>query len=116
MKTDDQIRAHVMRRVRAIYVARQLKRPAPRIALIGALLAGIASSVSVVQVALNALAVTSFSGFLSFVTAAFLGTTLAVQVMVLGVVCSIGWFFFDGFRVVRSRILPEYAPEVVGVR
>ena len=71
MKTDEQIRKAVMRRVRLIYYARQAAKPAPRIALLGVLSVGLASTVSVANVALNALMVNGVAQFAAFVVAAF---------------------------------------------
>ncbi|MBU6310808.1 hypothetical protein KGO06_02645 [Patescibacteria group bacterium] len=116
MKTDAQIRAHVMRRVYAIYVMRQLKKPAPRIAVIAALLGGIASSVSVGSVAINALAAVGGGNIVGFMFAAFLGTTLAVQVMTIGLLSSMGWFFLDGFKTVGAYLRPSHAHATVSAR
>lgn len=107
MKTDEQLRAHVMRRVYAIYWMRELKKPAPRIALIGALVLGLASSVSVVNVVLNALTVGGIEGLVAFVVAAFVGTTAAVQAMTVAFIGSIGWFIADGFRKVHEAVMPQ---------
>lgn len=106
MKTDEQIRAHVMRRVYTMYWARQLKKPATRFAFVGALSAGLLSSVSIVNVALNALAVGSIEHIAAFFLAAFVGTTLAVQAMLVALVGSIGWFAFDALKKVREVVMP----------
>lgn len=106
MKTDAQIRAHVMRRVYAMYWGRQLKKPAPRIALVGVLAFGLASSVSIVNVILNALSVGGVAELAAFFIAAFVGTTGAVQAMTVALVGSLGWFIADGVKHVHSTVMP----------
>ena len=106
MKTDEQIRAHVMRRVYTMYWARELKKPAPRIALVGALVIGLASTVSVANVAVNALMVTGAGDLVAFFVAAFLATSAAVQAMTVALVGSVGWFIVDAFRKVRDTVMP----------
>ena len=113
MKTDEQIRKVVMRRVRLIYYARQAAKPAPRIALLAGLSAGLASTVSVVNVALNALMVGGVSQFATFVAVAFAGTTFAVQALTLALVATIGWFAFDALKKLQTTILPARAVATV---
>ncbi len=108
MKTDAQIRARVMRRVRAIYWARQIARPAPRVALLGALSLALTSTVSVVNVAVNALMFGGVLQLAGFFVAAFVGTTLAVQALVLGIVATVGWFVFDAVRKVTTVLAPAH--------
>jgi hypothetical protein len=95
-----------MRRVRAIYWARQLARPAPRVALLGALSLGLTSTVSIVNVAVNALMFGGVSQVVAFFIAAFVGTTLAVQALVLGIVATVGWFAFDAVRKIGMVLAP----------
>ncbi len=109
MKTDEQIRKAVMRRVRLIYYARQAAKPAPRIALLGALSAGLASTVSLVNVALNAFMVQGVTQFFAFAFYAFLGTTVAVQALTLALVATIGWFAFDALRKLQAVVRPAHA-------
>lgn len=116
MKTDAQIRARVMRRVYAMYWARELKKPAPRIAFVSALVLGLSGSVSIVNVAVNALSVAGAADLAAFFVAAFLGTTAAVQAMTVALVGSVGWFFLDAFRKVRSAIIPEQEVATAGVQ
>lgn len=106
MKTDEQMRKYVMRRVYALYWLRELRKPAPRIALVGALMLGLASSVSIANVILNALTVGGIEGLVAFVVAAFVGTTATVQAMTLAFIGSIGWFIADGFRKVHEVVMP----------
>ena len=106
MKTDAQIRAHVMRRVYAMYWGRQLKKPAPRIALVGVLAFGLASSVSIVNIVLNALSVGGVAELAAFFVSAFAGTTAGVQAMTLALVGSVGWFISDALHKVRDVVMP----------
>lgn len=108
MKTDEQIRKHVMRRVWAMYWARELKKPAPRIALLGALTIGLASSVSIANVVMNVPYVSGFSGMAAFFVTAFVSTTAAVQAMTVALLGSVGWFIADAFRKVRTAVLPAH--------
>ena len=107
MKTDEQIRAHVMRRVHTMYWARELKKPAPRIALVGALMLGLAGSVSLANVALNALAISGAGDLVTFAIAAFVGTTASVQAMTLALLGSVGWFIADAFHKVKDAVIPQ---------
>jgi hypothetical protein len=109
MKTDEQIRKAVMRRVRLMYYARQAAKPAPRVALLGALSAGLVSTVSVVNVALNAFMVGGVSQFITFAAVAFAGTTFAAQALTLALVATIGWFVFDALKKIQSVVLPARA-------
>lgn len=95
-----------MRRVRLIYLARQAAKPAPRIALLGVLSAGLASTVSVVNVALNALMVGGASELAAFFAAAFVGTTFGVQALTLGLIATVGWFAFDAVRKIQTVVMP----------
>ena len=96
-----------MRRVYTMYWARELKKPAPRIALVGALVLGIAGSVSVANVALNALAISGVSDLVTFAVAAFVGTTATVQAMTMALLGSVGWFIADALRKVKDAVIPQ---------
>lgn len=97
-----------MRRVRLIYYARQAARPAPRVALLAGLSAGLASTVSVVNVALNAVAAGGVTEFAAFFVAAFVGTTFAVQALTLALAATIGWFAFDALKKIQSAVAPAH--------
>jgi hypothetical protein len=82
MKTDVQLRAHVMRRVYLIYWGRQIARPLPRMAAFALLALALTSSVSVASVILNALSVGGVYEVALFFVSAFVNTTLFVQAVV----------------------------------
>lgn len=107
MKTDEQIRKAVMRRVYTMYWTRELKKPAPRIAFVSVLVLGIAGSVSVANIALNALSVGGVADLVTFSVAAFVGTTVMVQVMTVALLGSVGWFIADAFHTVKDVIIPQ---------
>jgi hypothetical protein len=109
MKTDEQIRRHVMRRVYALYYARLLKKPATRLGAVGALGAVIASSVSVTSVAMNAFAVGGLAQLATFIAVAFVGTSLVVQASVLALVGMVGWFAFDAVKRVETYVVGRHA-------
>lgn len=113
MKSDAKMRAYVMRRVYLMYWGRQLARPAPRIIALSALAIALFSSVSVVNVFANALAIGGVYGITMFAVAAFANTTLFVQAVTTGIVASIAWFFADTAKKVKTVMLPadaEVAP------
>lgn len=113
MKSDAKMRAYVMRRVYVMYWGRQLARPLPRIAAFSALAVALVSSVSVVNVVLNALAVGGVYEMTLFAVAAFANTTLFVQAVVAGILASVVWVFADTVKTVKTAILPadaEVAP------
>lgn len=110
MKTDAQIRAHVMRRVYVTYWVRQLTKPGSRLALTLVLLLGLTSVVSVSSVFANAPFVSGVSGVAAFFIAAFLSTTVAVQAMTVALLGSVGWLMTDALRKVFP--LPAHARRV----
>lgn len=109
MKTDEQIRRHVMRRVYALYYARLLKKPVTRLGAVGALGAVIASSVSVTNVVMNAFAVGGLTQLATFVAVAFVGTSLVVQSAAIALVAMVGWFAFDAFKRVETYVVGRHA-------
>ncbi len=107
MTSDAKIRARVMRRVWALYWARQLARPAPRAVAFGVLAYGLLSSVSVVNVAVNALAFGSVAELARFAYVAFVTTTPYVQGITLALTAMLGWFSFDAAKRAEVAMLPE---------
>lgn len=114
MKTDEQIRSSVMRRVYAIYWTRQLARPAPRVIVLVVLGTALISTVSVVNVAANAFAVRGLGELARFAYAAFLNTTPFVQGLSGAIAAMLAWFSIDGVRQVRFVLTPhEVEPAAV---
>ncbi len=98
MKTDLEIRKHVMRRVYAIYLLRQLSRPFIRVSALAIGALALMASVSVPDVLVNVSGVSDTVGFAKFILAAFAGTEMLVQSAVL-LVSVVGlWSFADLVR------------------
>lgn len=95
-----------MRRVYTIYYARQLARPAPRVALLVVLGTALFASVSVVSVAQNLLAVRGLPQLYAFVVEAFVGATPFVQAVTAGIAGLVSWFSYDTITKVKRTILP----------
>ncbi len=98
MKTDEQIRTAVMRRVYAIYLARELKKPAPRVILLAALGTALISSVSIGNIAANVWQVRGIGQLAFFALSAFAATTPFVQAVTVAMVGVLSWFTVDGFK------------------
>ena len=86
MKTEQQLRKAIMRRVYGIYLMRQAMRPEVRLTAFLSVLLVVASSVSMPNVIANAL---HTSNFLGFAVAALTGTTVYVQmgILIAGLIC-----------------------------
>lgn len=104
-----------MRRVRAIYYARMLKKPATRVGAVGALVVALANVVSLPSIAVNAFAVSSFAGLMNFALVAFVSTTLFVQASLVALVGLVVWFTVDGLKRLERVIIPDGEPAAVTV-
>ena len=112
MKTDAQIRSHVMRRVYAMYWTRQLARPAPRVFALAVLGTVLVSSVSVANIAANVWAVRGAGSLVTFAIAAFQNTTPLVQGLSVAIVSLLSWFSVDGFKQAQLALSPPEAEAV----
>mgnify|MGYP001615940715 CR=1 FL=1 len=110
MKTDAQIRSHVMRRVYAMYYARMLAKPATRFGAVGALVVTLANSISITSIAANILAVGGLTGFANFILVAFVSTTVLVQGVTIALLALVGWFTIDAFKRVKRVVVPQGEP------
>jgi hypothetical protein len=95
MKTEQQMRKAIMRRVYGVYLMRQLGRPITRVTAFFAICLAITSSVSMPNVIANAL---HSSDFASFVFTALANTKSAVQLGILLAGLLVVWTFVDIFR------------------
>lgn len=107
MRTDDQMRKYVMRRVYFIYCTREVCKPIPRLAVFMVLALALVGSVSIANVVGNALNVHGALGFVSYIAYAFVSTSATVQVMTLALTALAAWFVYDTARNVQMVTLGQ---------
>jgi hypothetical protein len=107
MKTDEQMRKYVMRRVYRMYYTRMLAKPATRVGVVGVLGATLFNSISISSVFANAVAVGGFTELATFVSVAFIGTTLVVQAVTVALLGMAGWFAFDTVKKIELYVAPK---------
>jgi hypothetical protein len=83
MRTNEEMKSRIMRRVWGVYVVRKLTQPAIRLGVFISACIILAGSVSVPDVFANAFHVTTLEGLVSFTLAAFTSTSTLVQVAVI---------------------------------
>lgn len=106
MKSDALIRGNIMRRVWGVYVLRTLTAPSGRLVVDAVAVFAVAFSVSLKNVAANALSsATSLASFSAFALDAFFSTELAVQG--LAVVIALITFSILGEMVARLVSSPH---------
>lgn len=97
-----------MRRVYVYYWLRQLRRPVSRVALVSVLIAGLASTVSIVNVFLNAPFLSGVPAAAQFFVHAFATTSVVVQGMTLALAVCVAWFAFDVLRTILVAVTPAH--------
>lgn len=105
MKTDVEIRANIMGRVRRVHFLRTFANPALKVGAFVAALFLIFQSVSVGNVVSNALNISSISGFFNFTLHAITNTEPTVQaLLVISLVLGV-WMVFEELE--KRRLLKE---------
>ena len=103
-----------MRRVYALYLVRQIARPAVRLTVLACAFFGIAVSVSLSSVFQNLINAGDALGFFRLILDAFIKTDFLVHRSAARVAVSVGWFVVDRVRNNRGnssrlqRIYNEY--------
>ncbi len=109
MKTDIQIRRHVMLRIYAVYALRAVLKPAPRAAVFITLMLSLFASVSVVDVVANAInAAPTPEALLVFLLAAVQNTSPVVYALAAALGVWVAWFAVD--RAQAPANAPVVAP------
>jgi len=98
MKTEQELRKKIMRRVYGVYVLRQVTSPFLRAAVFGIALIALFQFVSVKNVLANALQTSGFSGLTNFLYSAVISTEPSVLVLVSLAVALALWFAVDQVR------------------
>ena len=83
MKTEQQLRESIMRRVYGVYFLRQASAPVVRVVLLGVLALALKQLISITSVLQNLSHTNGVSGFFYYVFSAFTGTEFLVQLTVL---------------------------------
>ena len=107
MKTQDELRSHIMHRVRRIHLVRQIAKPAVRAIVFLAACLAITSLVSVRNVIANVSRMSGIAHIANFFLSAFVRTEFFVQAALIVALIVVVWSAVD---LVRSRThVPAHA-------
>src|SRR3989344_4716283 len=98
MKSEQEMRSYVMRRVYGLYILRQVARPAVRLTILACAFFGIAVSVSLSSVFQNLVNTGDTLAFLRLAIDAFVKTDFMVQLSATLVAGILGWLIADSLR------------------
>ncbi len=109
MKTDQQLRDSIMRRVYAFYFLRQVSAPTVRAVVLVLLALAFKNLVSVTDILTNASHTNGVFGFVYYAFSAFTGTNFLVQFTVVGLALIVAANVIELVSALRNRQGTTYA-------